>query len=191
MKRLNVLLTNTEWEALMAWMERGFPGPAFEDLNEKLRSHSADETPAFPGLPSTPDPERFRMREIKKRCEAATPGPWFREGAKVMTPDTHPRSPERLGTHVGSGGYVRDHVPVVINSDPECDPPSFAAVDAEFIAHARADVPWLFGIAEIARELLDEMYDEHPTDPSRYTIVCDDEDLLPLLRRLRAALRAP
>lgn len=84
-----------------------------------------------------------QLAEIQKRADAATPGPWHRVGPPwnrylpfVIAGDTDP--------HVGR--FVCD-----LDSDPadEPDEPGNEVADAEFIAHAREDVPAL--VAEVKR----------------------------------------
>lgn len=73
-----------------------------------------------------------RIDEIKKRCEAATPGPWsdiWDAGAREWT--------IRRGPHQTPHWLVMSHVR---KRDTE---------DFAFIAHAREDIPWL--VAEVER----------------------------------------
>jgi len=73
-----------------------------------------------------------RFQEIKARCAAATPGPWYRVAESVVSD----RVPDSLPTSlVGSVVMFRG---------------MFAAdADVDFAAHSRADVPWL--VAEVER----------------------------------------
>lgn len=69
---------------------------------------------------------------IRERCEAATPGPWIRdpEYASVCAP-------------------ARDGECVAVCSMSDGPPAAGWVADAEFIAHAREDIPVL--LAEIER----------------------------------------
>ena len=86
-------------------------------------------------------PSADRLVAIRARCEAATPGPWFSNAGLLVD--------------VAAPGKANDGQTV-------CRMPGGAASrsshDADFIAHAREDVPWL--LAEIAllakRSALDE-----------------------------------
>lgn len=60
-----------------------------------------------------------KLAEIKARCEAATPGPWYADGWALWDDD--------------HGEFVELH-----DTDP----------DAQFIAHARSDIPALLAEAE-------------------------------------------
>ena len=73
-----------------------------------------------------------RFQEIKARCAAATPGPWYRVVESVVSD----RVPDSLPTSlVGSVVMFRG---------------MFAAnADVDFAAHSRADIPWL--VAEVER----------------------------------------
>lgn len=68
-----------------------------------------------------------RLKEIKARCEAATPGPW----------------------EVGYSSLGGMTVVNVRGSEFPCWKTQIYKDDAEFIAHARQDVPWL--VAEVER----------------------------------------
>lgn len=72
-----------------------------------------------------------RLSEIRPRCEAATPGPWVRTGTKAQLVDSRPE--EKYG--------IRS-IAVEIWSDIEAN--------AEFIAHAREDIPNLLDRTERA-----------------------------------------
>ena len=72
-----------------------------------------------------------RLREIKERCERATPGPWEVEG--------------RGGAHMNG---ARDYYIVVRGGDIR-NASLWTLEDAEFAAHAREDVPAL--VAEVER----------------------------------------
>jgi hypothetical protein len=85
------------------------------------------------------------IEAIRKRAEAATAGPWYNTRWDVATePDCttgYPSSPESIcGTF--DGEYIEN--PNGIN-------------DAEFIAHAREDVPKLLVEIERLRETLNEI----------------------------------
>ena len=69
------------------------------------------------------------LQAIKARCDAATPGPW----------NAVPRATE---------GYVDGFLGAEIEGPPDAQRGQFARMeDAEFIAHAREDIPAL--VAEI------------------------------------------
>jgi hypothetical protein len=72
------------------------------------------------------------LRAIKERCEKATPGPWEWSDGTCDDEDG-----ERHGYRCG---------PMWVDV---CDQLAVPVVDAEFIAHAREDVPAL--LAEVER----------------------------------------
>lgn len=79
--------------------------------------------------------------EARKLRAEATQGTWIAEysnahGFEVRTPDTHPNSARRRGSVIGSGGYARGTIPVVINTHPDCEPRSAPGADAALIAAA-------------------------------------------------------
>lgn len=86
---------------------------------------------------------REQLEEIKKRCIAATPGPWRVEY------DSRPD----IMTDVDGGGYFGEgHVATMIATVSKYGPDWHGEKwdnmdDADFIAHARTDVPAL--VAEI------------------------------------------
>jgi len=71
-----------------------------------------------------------RIDEIRRRCEAATPGPW------VDMSTRHEVGPIRSAETIAE-----------ICRDPELDD---READRDFIAHAREDVPWLLNILATA-----------------------------------------
>jgi hypothetical protein len=77
----------------------------------------------------------LNLQAIKKRCERATPGPWLVERVH--------HAPERVGYIVPA----RDRHERIVETDSGCYGPNPA--DADFIAHAREDVPAL--LAEVSR----------------------------------------
>lgn len=75
-----------------------------------------------------------RLKEIKARAEAATPGPWNSWAVVDGIPHNHVASPTEEIAELDNGEYIEN---------PNMD------ADAKFIAHARQDVPDL--IAEVER----------------------------------------
>lgn len=105
-----------------------------------------------------------RLKEIEERAVKATPGPWkaYTEVASHMLKGPPPVDPTD-----GCGLFARRE-------------------DAEFIAHARADIPWLcdlvrklLTVAEVARKLKYRLGVGH-------TVVIDLEALAPLAKALAA-----
>ncbi len=74
------------------------------------------------------------LAAIRARCEAATPGPWWTEDRD-----------ERLDVHAPYG----DAPTLLIERTLPWDGP--------FIAHARADVPWLLALVERYEAALKEI----------------------------------
>lgn len=73
-----------------------------------------------------------RLDEIRERCEAATPGPWFSHESHNWHKD-----PPKEYFIITRG--MREVVASWVETS-----------DAQFIAHAREDIPWLLA-------MLDEM----------------------------------
>lgn len=100
-----------------------------------------------------------RIDEIQARCDKATTGPWF----AVESDDGHEI---RMGDYLASynelrrGGLLSHHI-IEYNHNCEYDDEieddhpanqqaEEANANAEFIAHAREDIPWL--LSELARK---------------------------------------
>jgi len=76
-----------------------------------------------------------RLNEIEARANAATEGPW-----------------------AASSGYVESGTATIV----ECsDPLPFDQVNAEFIAHARTDVPWLLEKVKLRDKALEAVLEMH------------------------------
>ncbi len=100
---------------------------------------------------STPDAER--LAEIQARTDKATPGPWLCGGGDTIGLGIENHSP-------GSFSYDIELATVSFQRDREHDAQrsrkrgvevtlGTTEADAQFIAHARQDVPWL--LAQVAR----------------------------------------
>lgn len=97
-----------------------------------------------------------RLREIEQRCEKATPGCW------LAIPDN-----TYVGVHVG----IRHESTGLVSPIPRKDN---AYADADFIANAREDIPYLLGVIkeqaednELLRDLVKELREpngEHSED---------------------------
>lgn len=93
---------------------------------------------------------------IRARAEAATPAPWFREFGDVITSNPDPRAEpwqeEPLAERIVRRAEHRDL------RDPQ------GVADADFITHAREDVPALLDALNAAEEEVDRwrtMWDRH------------------------------
>ena len=108
------------------------------------------------------------LDKIKERAQAATEGPWragYEDGSapnEVMTVAEHP-SQTKVGVRVESGetergrfvSFTRDDAVAPLTFPPApyviCEiendelPEAEQLANAEFIAHARTDIPWLVG----------------------------------------------
>lgn len=111
-----------------------------------------------------------RLAEIEARANRATPGPWKTRGeGRADTDDSWVRilgnihndgkSSTRVAT-VDTFGFVDDET-AQASYEGEAD----AEADAEFIAHARADVPWLVERLRESRKIIDEI------DPNKLRIL--------------------
>ena len=76
-----------------------------------------------------------RLREIEQRCEKATPGPWKASGVDVNTAEFD---------YLVCGSC--DYYPFVHWSDD----------DAEFVANAREDIPYLLGVIKEQAERIEK-----------------------------------
>jgi predicted metal-dependent phosphoesterase TrpH len=95
-----------------------------------------------------------RLEEIRKRAEAATKGPWESKCRSVGNEGNDPAWPEK--------DFLQFHVRWTDGSEVEVVGPKevtwgrgdFYGRDADFIAHAREDIPWL--LSELER--MDALY---------------------------------
>jgi hypothetical protein len=84
-----------------------------------------------------------RIEEIKNRAEKTTVGPWgVNTGHFVVASCGHSNDDDKDYEVCGNGYLMRDGVG---DSD--------AKTDAEFIAHARTDIPYLLSKVEAAEKL--------------------------------------
>lgn len=102
-------------------------------------------------------PEPSRIAEIRERTENATPGPWrsMRDGNQYFDVELDPRTgkatpyPKGRGTLVGASIIPQLQRPwnpwwVGDSTSPETQETArFKDADADFIAHSRADIPYL------------------------------------------------
>jgi hypothetical protein len=82
---------------------------------------------------------RERLEQIRVRAEKSTPEPWHAHGKP---------HPEAVRLRKEAAGVSSAECLIYLSSrDYVCLPETFARqqADAEFIAHARQDVPWLLG----------------------------------------------
>lgn len=93
-----------------------------------------------------------KLEAMRKRCEAATPGPW-----KWFAMDRH------------DGIWLRDRFWKIgpklgCNHHPDDDPITSAMVDAdyEFVSKARTEIPALLSALEIAVEALENITKKKP-----------------------------
>lgn len=124
-----------------------------------------------------------RIDEIQARCDKATTGPWF----AVESDDGHEI---RMGDYLASynelrrGGLLAHHI-IEYNHNCEYDDEieddhpanqqaEEANANAEFIAHAREDIPWL--LSELARK--DEEIERLTAQLEQYRQAEDDGKLV-------------
>lgn len=92
---------------------------------------------------------RDRLDAIETRANAATGGPWI----VYMTMHAEPKVIRE------KGGY-----PAGLIADPSSAPADYGIADAEFIAHARTDVPALVAALRAVLDLAVERGDHDPTE---------------------------
>ena len=111
--------------------------------------------------------KKEQLEEIRKRCEAATPGPWTSSRKDIDSYTSNPDEPE----------YGTQHVVYVYLQDDEPRFPLFgnnARNNAEFIAHARQDIPALLDALNEAEgritgaRLYRAMAEDYEADRDRY-----------------------
>ncbi len=85
-----------------------------------------------------------RIAEIRARLDAATEGPWIHEPSEVL------HGTEDVRLH-----YVSDQAAIADDDPPMCS--FYSRADAEFVAHAREDVPFLLSELEAAQARLDKV----------------------------------
>jgi hypothetical protein len=92
------------------------------------------------------------LEAIRKRCEQATPGPWYRDASRKGS-QHQPISPAADNAHASvemdNGKRVASlHITAWKQGPRDARP------DADFIAHARDDIPALLDWVDRARVLL-------------------------------------
>lgn len=93
-----------------------------------------------------------RLAEIRARVEAATPGPW--------TPMEYDHNPGDQGVPIlggGERGSMAAHLTAYTMTLSNVDQ---SEADAEFIAHARTDLPALLAAVEAFKEKCDYIVNE-------------------------------
>lgn len=124
--------------------------------------------------PMTPE----RLDEIEERANAATPGPWFLDDERPLTPCVWTGYDEALGAEVAeyltSRGYIRpgDDYPRGCNHPAE---------NMEFIAASRTDVPDLVAEVRRLRDALEVVFDvayPYQDEPAFDVIVALCQDTL-------------
>ena len=94
---------------------------------------------------------KSKLEEIKSRCEAATKGEWthgYKDGSGKVGEDDE-------GGHILGGNY--QYLIVRGGREDYLKYGVLAEKDAEFIAHARQDLPWAVGKLEEARGLFNKV----------------------------------
>jgi hypothetical protein len=99
---------------------------------------------------------REELEAIRKRCEAATPGPWSEDDGNIFSEELSAQRHEAIVRRLAGskephpdGGLGQ---PMGFIASTTQEQPNFDA-DADFIAHARTDVPKLLAIAGAAMRL--------------------------------------
>lgn len=84
---------------------------------------------------------KIKLQEIRERCEQATPGPWYRDGSRKGTQNqiVSPAEDNARATVMTDNGSAVAAVHITAWKQERRD----ARPDAEFIAHARTDIPAL------------------------------------------------
>ena len=101
------------------------------------------------------------LEEIRRRVDRATPGPW-----RVVLDDSE--SPKTVWRQCASDKHPDDDPERLSVYDDCChggglhSEPFFREADAEFVAHARADVPWLLDRLDQIRRLCEKYTPEPP-----------------------------
>lgn len=99
-----------------------------------------------------------QLKEIQKRANAASPGPWFDHYNKIWSQPECERLPD-------------DANPVAWTDASHGDTPD-RPDDTQFIAHAREDIPALIGEVRKLKALLKKL--EFRGDHSEMTKCCPD-----------------
>lgn len=100
-----------------------------------------------------------QLATIQARADAATEGPWFREYSDVVTAHPDPRDVED-GSDDPRGARVCRRAAHIDKRDRQ------GIADAEFIAHARTDVPALVALVREQAAKLDRIRVLADTAPS-------------------------
>lgn len=82
-----------------------------------------------------------RLEEIEARLAAATPGPWFR------SPEGGLRLDGMSTVRAREGNRPVARIRAVDRAELQDDPDAQTEADAEFIAHAPADIAYLLSLA--------------------------------------------
>jgi len=87
-----------------------------------------------------------RLRKIRERCNAATPGPWAMVHSECF--------PDRQADVVSKAEGLKAGERWIADKSPFDKKSGISLVNADFIANARQDVPWLLDEVErLRREL--------------------------------------
>ncbi len=90
------------------------------------------------------DADRARLAAIKNLADAATPAPWIVE---TIGEDAPPFDHQYISGHITAAAH-NSAGNSASRRDSVCAPDSMTALDAEFVAAARTELPWLVELVE-------------------------------------------
>lgn len=135
---------------------------------------SDGETVHFPG--ANDNELRTRLDEIRARCDAASQGPW------VVRRCPYAKRPVEVdGIYTASGERI-------VETDSGVYPPK--EPDAQFIAHAREDVPWLLAQVAALQDWKERM--QKMATPSDFLTECNtrlEQQVAALTQQIKDLLR--
>jgi len=123
-----------------------------------------------------------RLREIEQRCEKATRGPWEWESFPVVLNELgkkeFPEGIELSHTWIRTSwvnGQMKDKMPIVFSTfcpyiEPEHDV-DVEEKDADFIAHAREDIPYLLSVIKEQAEEIERLRNAWTFEPKQTVMI--------------------
>lgn len=104
-------------------------------------------------MSETATQEKFekRLQQIRKRCEAASAGPWFDWEGSIYSGKPKEKRPGMLRGYDTQIAIMEDDELFEIGSKREC------SANRRFVAHSREDIPFLLDYVETLRSEIERL----------------------------------